>query len=172
MSTCTIDGCATEVGKHGARGYCSKHYKRLQKHGDANLIVRLPRGSSAEDALIFAGWNVAASGCWEFSGHLDPDGYGVITKGRAPYRAHRAAYEVWTGAIPEGHLIRHTCDNRRCINPAHLLIGLPADNSQDAVERQRMANGERHGMHKLTDEEVNAMRCEYASRWRHSARSG
>jgi hypothetical protein len=163
MSTCTIDGCATEIGKHGARGYCSKHYKRFKKHGDASLITRLPRGSSPEDALHFAGWQVAPnSGCWNFAGRKDPDGYGAITNGRGPYRAHRAAYEAWVGSIPAGHVIRHTCDNRQCINPSHLLTGLPADNTQDAVERQRMANGERHGMHKLTDDEVNSMRCEYA----------
>lgn len=163
MRTCTIDGCATAIGKHGARGYCAMHYKRFQKHGDATVTTRLPRGSGPEEALHFAGWAVDThSGCWNFKGLKDQDGYGVITKDSRSYRAHRAAHEVWTGEIPAGHLIRHTCDNRQCINPAHLITGLPADNSRDAVERQRMANGERHGMHKLTDEEVNAMRFEYA----------
>lgn len=163
MRTCSIEDCSTIIGKHGAKGYCSTHYKRYRRHGDAAHLTRLPRGSSPEEALRFAGWQVDhGSQCWNFAGHLDADGYGVITKGSAPYRAHRAAHEVWIGPIPGGHLIRHTCDNRRCINPSHLLTGLPADNTRDAQERERLANGERHGMHKLTDDEVDAMRDEYA----------
>jgi len=163
MRTCSIEDCFNIIGKHGARGYCSTHYKRYRKHGDATHLTRLPRGSSPKDALRFAGWQVDhGSKCWNFAGHLDPDGYGVITKDSAPYRAHRAAHEAWVGPIPDGHLIRHACDNRRCINPNHLLTGLPADNTRDAQERQRLANGERHGMHKLTDEEVDTMRADYA----------
>lgn len=162
MRTCSIEDCSNLVGKHGAKGYCPMHYKRYLKHGDAATTANAPRGSTPEQSLHFAGWQVAQSGCWEFAGRLDPDGYGVITNDRSPYRAHRAAYEEWVGPIPSGHVVRHTCDNRQCINPSHLLTGTPADNTQDAVDRQRTANGERHGMHKLTDVEVNAMRAEYA----------
>lgn len=162
MNPCSIESCPNMVGNHGAKGYCPKHYKRRRKHGDATVVTRAPRGSGLEDALSFAGWAVSEAGCWDFRGRLDPDGYGVITKERAPYRAHRAAYESWVGPIPSGHLIRHTCDNRRCINPEHLLTGSPRDNTRDAQERKRLANGERHGMHKLTDTEVRAMRDEYA----------
>jgi len=163
MNPCSIDHCSNLIGRHGAKGYCSMHYKRYLKHGDAATITKAPRGSTPAQSLHFAGWQVVpTSGCWNFAGRKNDDGYGVITKGRAPYLAHRAAYEVWTGPIPSGHLIRHTCDNRQCINPEHLLTGMPVDNTRDAVERQRMANGERHGMHKLTDHEVSAMRCEYA----------
>lgn len=163
MDTCSIEECSNLIGRHGAKGYCPMHYKRYLRHGDATLITRLPRGSSLEAALCFSGWRVSQStGCWNFAGHTNGDGYGAVTKDRAPYLAHRAAYEVWVGPIPDGHVIRHTCDNRPCINPAHLLTGLPVDNTQDAVDRERTANGERHGMHKLTDDEVNSMRREYA----------
>lgn len=163
MKTCTIEDCTNQVGKHGARGYCSLHYKRFRKHGDATTITRVPRGSDTEGCLRFAGWRVTSTGCWEFNGRQDPDGYGVITKNSAPYRAHRASYELWVGPIPEGHVIRHTCDHRRCIKPDHLLTGLPKDNTRDAQERQRLANGERHGMHKLTDDDVDCIRMEYAN---------
>lgn len=46
-------------------------------------------------------------------------------------------YEKYKGEIPDGLLIRHTCDNRICINPAHLLIGTVADNMKDCIERGR-----------------------------------
>lgn len=162
MKTCNIEDCTNKVGRHGARGYCSMHYKRLRNHGDPTIVTRVPRGASIEYILRFAGWQVTATGCWEFSGWTDPDGYGSITVNGAPYRAHRASHELWVGPIPAGHVVRHTCDQRMCINPSHLLTGMPADNTRDAVERQRMANGERHGMHKLRDDEVNDMRHEYA----------
>lgn len=161
--TCIIEDCTTDIGKHGAKGYCPKHYKRYAKHGDAHKITRMPRGLGIEERLRFVGWDVTPSGCWEFKGNLDPDGYGVAYAEHSPQRAHRLAYEEWVGPIPRGHLVRHTCDNRPCINPDHLLTGLPKDNSQDAVDRKRMANGERHAMHKLTDTQVSAIRSDYAT---------
>ncbi|MEV7606108.1 HNH endonuclease signature motif containing protein [Paenarthrobacter sp. NPDC089322] len=161
MKVCAIQECGTPIGKHGAKGYCSKHYKRYKKNGDASTTTIAPRGSGVEERLRFAGWEVTDTGCWSFSGRINPDGYGTITVDREPYLAHRASYEQWVGPIPKGHVIRHTCDNRMCINPEHLLTGLPRDNTRDAQERHRLANGERHGMHKITDDEVNSIRVEY-----------
>lgn len=67
-------------------------------------------------------------------------GYCYITRGRGVrLRAHRFIYETLVGEIPEGMLVRHTCDNRVCINPDHLIIGTAADNSQDMVSRNRQA---------------------------------
>lgn len=159
MKTCTIEDCTSKVE---AKGYCIMHYKRYRKHGDALAQTRVSRGATVEDILRFSSWDVTADDCWEFKGRLEPDGYGVVTIKGAPYRAHRAAYELWIGPIPEGHVIRHTCDNRRCINPLHLITGSPRDNVHDAQERKRLANGERHGMHKLSDQDVDSIRYEYS----------
>ena len=89
---------------------------------------------------------VRAEGHLLWLSQTDKDGYGVFTvsKGR-PRRAHRVAYALTHGSVPEGLLVRHTCDIPSCIEPEHLLAGTNADNTADAVARGRMAKGKRHG---------------------------
>lgn len=55
--------------------------------------------------------------------------------------AHRAVYMVKTGPIPEGLVIRHKCDQPRCVEPEHLLVGTYADNERDKHERNRARVG-------------------------------
>lgn len=73
--------------------------------------------------------------------------------------AHRVAYEIARGPIPEGMLVRHSCDNPTCCNPDHLLIGTHKENTGDAIERNRLAAGERHGKTRLTQEIVDYIRA-------------
>lgn len=69
----------------------------------------------------------------------DGDGYGVSGKlARSNSRlTHRAAYELFYGAIPEGLQVLHRCDRTNCIEPTHLYAGTDADNMQDKVRRGR-----------------------------------
>jgi len=67
--------------------------------------------------------------------------------------AHRLAWELWVGPIPDGLQVRHTCDNPPCCNPAHLLLGTQADNARDMVKRRRS------GVEKLTPDDVRAIRA-------------
>jgi hypothetical protein len=60
------------------------------------------------------------SGCWEWSGSVSPYGYGILVIRRRPTRAHRVAYELKYGRIPQGLVIDHLCRNTKCVNPAHL----------------------------------------------------
>ena len=62
-----------------------------------------------------------------------------------------------------GNIVRHTCDNRRCINPKHLVLGTHKDNSQDMVQRGRQVKhcGEVHAMAKLTNEQAQFIRDNY-----------
>jgi hypothetical protein len=62
------------------------------------------------------------------------------------------------GQIPEGYVIRHKCDVRRCINPEHLIAGTHAQNVRDRVERKRSAIGERNGRSKLTEQQVKEIK--------------
>lgn len=72
------------------------------------------------------------------------------------------------GPIPAGHEVCHTCDNPPCQNPAHWFIGTRSDNMRDAVRKGRHGyvlpdnRGARHGMVKLTEEQIEEIRRRYA----------
>lgn len=61
-----------------------------------------------------------AYGCWEWNGYVDPKGYGRMGVYRRVEQAHRMAYVLFVGPIPEGLEIDHLCRNRRCVLPEHL----------------------------------------------------
>jgi hypothetical protein len=90
----------------------------------------------------------AADECWLWTGCCDTAGYGRAGKRE---RAHRIAYQIAHGPLPDGVLVRHTCDNPPCCNPGHLRLGSFADNTRDMVERGRhyslfsAAERRRHG---------------------------
>jgi hypothetical protein len=61
------------------------------------------------------------TGCWPWRGSMFGNGYGQYASSfTATAMAHRIAYELVVGAIPDGLVIDHLCRNRRCVNPAHL----------------------------------------------------
>lgn len=77
-------------------------------------------------------------GCWEWQGTRSSTGYGVMHWDGRLTGAHRIAWTlIHEEPIPDGLVVRHTCDNRPCVRPDHLLIGTRADNSRDMVERGR-----------------------------------
>lgn len=91
------------------------------------------------DALVRKG---SDDDCWPYMGTCDPNGYGrffVAGTGRNGYKpfAHRVAYELAYGPVPDGLVVMHICDNPTCCNPSHLRIGTRADNNRDRSEKGR-----------------------------------
>ena len=97
---------------------------------------------------------IRESGCHEWIAGCSANGYGAFQKDGASHGAHRVAYEIAFGQIPDGLCVCHTCDNPRCCNPAHLFLGTDKDNATDRTAKGRDAHGERNGVAKLTNERV------------------
>lgn len=76
-------------------------------------------------------------GCWNWTAAKSTHGYGRIILNRKLENAHRVSYELLVGAIPEGGHLLHSCDNRRCVNPAHLTVGTHKQNMEDMSAKGR-----------------------------------
>jgi hypothetical protein len=80
-------------------------------------------------------------------------------------RAHRFSWELHHGPIPEGILVLHECDNRKCCNPDHLFLGDDGVNSRDCVAKGRHASQNCKAGHKITRPMALTMRVLYARGW-------
>ena len=92
--------------------------------------------------------------CWLWTASRDLKGYGKFNTGYAmpPASAHRVAFVLCHGPIPDGFVVRHSCDNPSCVNPRHLSAGTYEDNANDMVVRGRS------GLAKLTVATVREIR--------------
>jgi hypothetical protein len=122
---CSIDGCEkTVVG----RSWCGKHYGRWRRHGDTTaLIVRHEGGPEQR----FWAKVEKTENCWNWTARTTT-GYGVVhgVNGKKVL-AHRFAYELLVGPIPDGMQIDHRCHNRSCVNPGHLRLATNKQNTEN-----------------------------------------
>lgn len=104
------------------------------------------------------------TGCWEWTAFIHPRGYGIFPIGAKPIqlRAHRWSYEHFIGPIPGDMMVLHTCDNRRCVNPAHLFLGDDFDNMIDCMDKGRAGVQNGKTKPKITWAMATTMRVLYA----------
>ncbi len=95
------------------------------------------RGSRGYDALA----KDVVNSCVMWKGKQDKQGYGrvrfLLPDGRIVERAHRFVFYQTYGILPKGCVVKHRCDNVACVEPSHLILGLPSSNALDSVARAK-----------------------------------
>jgi len=95
-------------------------------------------------------YDKTANGCWEWNGALTLNGYGKFWLNDKTISSHRASYLIHKGEIPDDKLVLHTCDNAKCVNPDHLVLGTHRDNVRHMQERNRFLTGEKNSSCTIT----------------------
>lgn len=150
--TCSIDGCG---GVHVARGWCKKHYHRWARYGDPLVLHtggpeverfwrRVNKNGPVPDARPDLG------PCWLWTGGLTAHSYGSFAcEPRRPNGhlsskgAHRYAYEILVGPVPEGLVLDHLCRVKACVCPEHLEPVTNAENLRRGAPNVSALNREK-----------------------------
>jgi hypothetical protein len=143
---CSIEGCER---RSRARGWCEKHYARWRAHGDP--LATVPRKPTKRRDPVERFWekvdkSAGPNGCWLWTAADKGDGYGYFYVGKVNGRvvlaeAHRFAYQLQHGPIPEGMPLDHVCRVHQCVNPLHLRVVTHKQNLENRAPEGRGRSG-------------------------------
>lgn len=133
--TCTVNGCEKRAS---SASLCAMHYTRKKRHGSVDFVHQI----HGDPMASFMQKVDKSDGCWEWTGgRYKNTGYGQFSwrenGRRTPTNAHRVAWMLLVGPIPEGMFVDHICHNRGCVNPVHLRLATPKQNNENHSGRPR-----------------------------------
>mgnify|MGYP000875074621 FL=1 len=131
-------------GYHPYCKVCMAQKDQIRKQGAPKLTPLAVREFMEKVKIV-------DSGCWEWQGATTPTGYGRYAFYNQLY-AHRFSFYIFKGDLCDGMEVCHTCDNPRCVNPAHLWQGTKRDNMRDCAAKGRINTVQ------LTPEQVRTIR--------------
>lgn len=146
LQTCQHCGIRIKSYPSTLRRFCSRPCERAYKRSPAYIWIRF-------NAFV---QKATPDGCWLWTGARQQANYGVFSfssTAKTVY-AHRVAWIMTNGPIPDGLNVLHRCDNPSCVNPAHLFLGTAQDNQDDAIVKGRREYGEAHGRAIVTEDDV------------------
>jgi len=97
--------------------------------------------------------------CWLWTGSHNGHGYGQVNLNDKPYKVHRVSWLLANNIIPNGHVIRHKCMSKICLNPDHLETGTQAQNMTDKIRDGTILRGTKQPTSKLTEQQVKEIRA-------------
>lgn len=158
--TCTQPGCDRP---HTAQGLCHRHYRQFLRAGGARVVQPERRYGYTPEERFWLYVEKPRRGCWEWTGYKNAKGYGVINLRGERMMAHRMAWELEAGPIPDGKFVLHHCDNPGCVRFKHLFLGSLADNNADMDSKGRRRPPDMHGTRNhratLTEDDIRAIRA-------------
>jgi len=164
-SNCSVLGCNRPL-KYSTLGFCDTHYASWRRTGTALPIRPTP------EERFWSKVDKVSDGCWNWVAGQSTTGYGTFRVGsltdnsRCHVYVHRFSYELHHGPIPAGLQVNHRCDNRLCVNPAHLMLGTAKDNTADCIAKGRFPHGEvlaTYANAKITQAIADEMRVRWLS---------
>ena len=131
-SQCSVFGCDRT---YHAKGYCSRHAHRAMRYGDPEAGGPERDHGPLLDRIKGRVTIHAETGCWDWGGSLDGNGYGQVSIGAQVLRGtHIVTYTETYGLVPEGLVLDHLCERPVCCNPDHLEPVTQAENLRRARE--------------------------------------
>ncbi len=160
---CLADGCEKDAI---SLGLCDKHYRRMRKHGNANIETRPMVYGDETERFHQKYIPEPNSGCWLWTGGTRPNARGILYSRHSrndgsSISGHRFSWLIHKGLLPVAMLVCHTCDNTLCVNPDHLFLGTHLDNMTDMKNKNRSCKSrgeDKINLAKLTNKDAEMIR--------------